>query len=896
MATTTGTSAANVLAGTTSADTLSGLAGNDTLDGLAGDDTLTGGTGNDTLTGGTGSDTYLFALGDGQDTIVSTYDTTAGKADTLKFDGMVSGLVQLSRSGTSLIASVTGTTDTVTVQDFFKGDDPLNGYNPLQSIEFSDTTLKIDEILDKLYSGTTGNDTLVGTIRNDTITGGGGNDTLTGGLGNDTLTGGLGSDTCQFAKGDGQDIIASTYDTTAGKSDTLNFTNLASSKVQFTRSGTSLVASVTGTTDSVTVQDFFYNDNPLSGYNPLQSVKFTDKTLTIDGILASVYSGSTGNDTLVGTIRNDTITGGGGNDTITGGLGNDTITGGLGSDTCQFAKGDGLDTLASTYDTTAGKADKLVFTGLKSSEVQFSRSGTSLIASVFGSTTDAVTVKDFFYNDNPLNGYNPLQSVQFSDETMDIDKILEKLYSGTDGNDTLVGTLRDDTITGGLGNDTLTGGLGSDTYQFAKGDGLDTLASTYDTAAGKTDTLVFTDLASNQVQFSRSGTSLIASVIGSTTDAVTVKDFFYNDNPLNSYNPLQAVKFTDTPPDQSVDIDAILEAVYKGTTGNDALVGTVRDDTITGGLGNDTLTGGLGSDTYQFAKGDGLDTIASTYDTTAGKTDTLVFTDLKSSEVQLTRSGTSLVASVIGSTTDAVTVKDFFYNNDPLNSYNPLQSIRFSDTPQDQSPGIDAILVALYQGTAGNDTLVGTVRDDTISGGAGNDTITGGLGNDTYEFSKGDGQDTLASTYDTATGKSNTLSFTDVGYGGVAFTRSGTSLVISVTDTTDTITVKDFLYGGSTDNAYNPLQKISFSDGSGMDLAEIVAAISTTATATVISAGSSRETALGVATSAAAAAVTQSAVDGLVSAMAAFAPPASTDTWPMSMAGSSTPLVLAAWN
>jgi Ca2+-binding RTX toxin-like protein len=748
-------------------------------------------------------------------------------------------------------------------------------------------------------TGTLAADTLAGTTSGDTLLGLDGNDTLTGGTGNDVLDGGLGSDTYNFAAGDGQDIIASTEDATSGKTDTLAFTNLASSKVQFSRSGTSLIASVTGSTDSIAVNDFFRDDNPLNSYNPLQSVKFTDKTLDINDILAAVYKGTTGNDTLVGTVRSDTITGGAGNDTITGGKGNDTITGGLGSDTYQFAKGDGLDTIASTYDTTASKSDKLVFTNLAPDKVQFSRSGNSLIASVIGSTTDAVTVKDFFYNDNPLNGYNPLQSVQFIDETLkidetlSIDKILEKLYSGTDGNDTLVGTLRDDTITGGKGNDTITGGLGSDTYQFAKGDGLDTIASTYDTTAGKKDTLVFTDLKTSEVQLTRSGNSLIASVIGSTTDAITVKDFFYGNDPLNGYNPLQSVRFSDTPPDQSPGIDAILAAVYKGTTGNDTLVGTLRDDTITGGLGNDTITGGLGNDTYQFAKGDGQDTIASTYDTTAGKKDTLKFDGMTSGQVQLSRSGTSLVASVSG-TTDTVTVQDFFKGDDPLNSYNPLQSIQFTDTPDGW--GIDRILAEVYKGTDGNETLVGTLRDDTITGGLGNDTITGGLGNDTYVFSKGDGQDILLSTYDSAAGKSNTLSFTNVKYDGVTLTRSGASLVISVTGTTDTITVKDFLYGSSETNAYNPLQEISFEDGTDWKLADIVAAISTTATATVVSAGSSRETALGVITSAAAAAVTRSAVDGLVSAMAAFAPPASTDILPMSVAGSSTPLVLAAWN
>ena len=56
-------------------DTLEGGTGNDILrgdpavEGLGGPDTLTGGTGNDYLMGGRGSDVFVFAPGDGLDTI-----------------------------------------------------------------------------------------------------------------------------------------------------------------------------------------------------------------------------------------------------------------------------------------------------------------------------------------------------------------------------------------------------------------------------------------------------------------------------------------------------------------------------------------------------------------------------------------------------------------------------------------------------------------------------------------------------------------------------------------------------------------------------------------------------------------------------------------------------------
>ena len=59
-------------------DTLYGGADDDTLDGGSGDDTLYGDAGTDTLTGGLGADTFVFAAGDGADTIT---DFTIGEAD-----------------------------------------------------------------------------------------------------------------------------------------------------------------------------------------------------------------------------------------------------------------------------------------------------------------------------------------------------------------------------------------------------------------------------------------------------------------------------------------------------------------------------------------------------------------------------------------------------------------------------------------------------------------------------------------------------------------------------------------------------------------------------------------------------------------------------------------------
>lgn len=60
----------NLLTGNAANNTLLGRAGADTIDGQAGDDVITGGPGADRLTGGAGVDRFIFAKGDGGDTIV----------------------------------------------------------------------------------------------------------------------------------------------------------------------------------------------------------------------------------------------------------------------------------------------------------------------------------------------------------------------------------------------------------------------------------------------------------------------------------------------------------------------------------------------------------------------------------------------------------------------------------------------------------------------------------------------------------------------------------------------------------------------------------------------------------------------------------------------------------
>ena len=89
------------------------------LTGNSAANTLDGGLGADTLVGGAGADTYLFGRGSGADLIIEN-DSTAGVKDVIKLSVTKSEL-KFTRSGNNLVASITGTSDNLTLQDWYLG-------------------------------------------------------------------------------------------------------------------------------------------------------------------------------------------------------------------------------------------------------------------------------------------------------------------------------------------------------------------------------------------------------------------------------------------------------------------------------------------------------------------------------------------------------------------------------------------------------------------------------------------------------------------------------------------------------------------------------------------------------------------------------------------------------
>lgn len=237
-------------------DTINAGDGNNRINAGGGDNVITAGSGNDTINTDWGNST--INAGDGNNTIVAT-------------------------GGNTTVITGAGA-DTITTS---YGNDVVN------SGAGNDT-----------ISTGWGADTINAGAGDDIIRTGGGGDTVRGGLGNDTIIADQWSnDTYLFAAGDGQDSIAD-----SGGQDTLVLENIGSSQLWFTHTGNDLNVSVIGTTDSVTLKDWYSGyQYPGSQYH-LEQIQTSDGKVLLDSqvqnlvdAMAAFAPPAAGQTTLTGT-------------------------------------------------------------------------------------------------------------------------------------------------------------------------------------------------------------------------------------------------------------------------------------------------------------------------------------------------------------------------------------------------------------------------------------------------------------------------------------------------------------------------------------------------------------------------------------------------------------------
>lgn len=114
---------------------LRGNSGANVLFGAGGADTIRGGAGNDALQGGSDGDTYVYARGDGHDTIQES-EATAGITDILVFDaGIAPADVAVSRLGLDLVLTLSAS-ESITVEGWFSG-----AAAKVEEVRFADGTI-----------------------------------------------------------------------------------------------------------------------------------------------------------------------------------------------------------------------------------------------------------------------------------------------------------------------------------------------------------------------------------------------------------------------------------------------------------------------------------------------------------------------------------------------------------------------------------------------------------------------------------------------------------------------------------------------------------------------------------------------------------------------------------
>ncbi len=496
---------------------ITGLAGvSETLAGSDFDDTITGGDGDDFLVGNLGDDVYVFNIGDGDDTISDHHDET----NVLQLGpGIVEAdlIITVEEDGNVTIGFQDNGTDSIHIE----GDIRI-GENQIQLIRFNDGSefnlSEIDPYAGTVVEGTTGNDSLTGTELNDTLIGYEGNDTLRGYEGNDILDGGAGNDYLYGYDGNDTLIGGSGDDVTnagAGNdiylynigdgADTINDNYQDINVLQFGAGITQNDITLEIETDgSLTVQlngsptDSVHIEGNLStGQSEIAFIRFDDGSeidvSEIESNISILIEGTSGNDTLIGTVGHDTIygyagddliDGGAGNDRIYGYDGNDTITGGAGNDSLRgygdndtylYNIGDGNDTI---YDYDGEYNVLQLGPGITQGDIRL-HIEYGLHVDFYNSPDDSIYIQGSF-ND----GETPLDVIRFDDGS-EIDLNGGLVLEGTDSfnslggtpyNDTIYGYGGTDFINGEQGDDIIYGGDGGDRFSFyADRDGNDTI-------------------------------------------------------------------------------------------------------------------------------------------------------------------------------------------------------------------------------------------------------------------------------------------------------------------------------------------------------------------------------------------------------------------------------------
>ncbi|WP_274603605.1 calcium-binding protein, partial [Rhizobium sp. CFBP 8762] len=797
---------------------------NDSLYGSGSTDVLWSGKGNDYISGGAGGDIYIYQPGDGQDVIddvgKSTFGPIKAGIDILSFKGGIkANNLRLTRHGEEANLKISflddagkETGDTLEIVKHFDGlrlgleafagllgsSEGLDYAAPnlIERFIFDDgTSLEFTQIIEEVLKNakTDGDDAIYGILNDNTLDGGAGDDFLSGRFGNDTYV---------YGRGYGRDVIednSSKLFFELPQHDTLKFKDaIRWTDLDFLRDGPSdtLRMRLRGTNDEVVLSDFL-EENLFGFTNFLEDILFGDGTSWTGYKLAQHYID------IAKTNEDDIIYGYGPlSDSLDGGLGNDLLIGFGGNDTYRLSAGQGNDTVVDE-----GGDDWVIFAGIASTDVVFSRTALNLIVTV-EATGQYFVFENQYVRDEAQK--HAVENFVFTDRTIsftdvnpeDIDLV------GTDRSETITGSNFAEKLDGRAGDDLLIGGDGGDTYLFDAGYGQDVIVDRRVWARWSDrrgvripvdDTIEFGGgIVRDDIVFTKDDNDLIVSVTG-RTDTLRIRNQF-----RDAEDGIELFRFFDGSSMTISDVEEALQ-IAGGNRGDNVLTGLIdKSNVLDGRQGDDNLIGGSKADTYVFTSGYGSDRIEELYDI-AGVIDRVVFgASVRADDIKVSRNGNDLVID-LGNGYDVLTIVNGLTTHQ-------VESFQFVDG---SDLSVDLLIDRMLSGNEGDEHLTGfDNRNDRISGGAGSDALEGGLGNDTYGFNLGDGRDSI---FDTG-GIDKVVFGQGITRNQISFRNVDGDLLIIFGETEDRLAI---LSGYS----QRTVESFIFSDGSQLSIADIRAII-----------------------------------------------------------------------
>lgn len=497
------------------------------------------------------------------------------------------------------------------------------------------------------------------------------------------------------------------------------------------------------------------------------------------------YTGTTGDDYIVGTDYDDTISlKGGGNDTVNAGKGNDYIdiqsyygAPNPTNATILFNIGDGQDTIWNWWE--GDDTGTIVFgDGITQDMLSFEVNDNGQVVMKVGNSGDQITFTNLLGYEN----YFRTLGLQFADGTTiaDMTEICPFIHLGTDADDVITGTDGDDYIIGHGGNDTVYAGLGNDSIFLGEGNSTVYGGDGDKKIRANGDAIINVGDGNHEIIVLGAGEVYAGDGGGYiTVDSghIEVGDgefqiYAGSNSSIISGNGNDYINIADNSSvasgggDDSIYLSGYTadNVIINAGTGNDYIAVSGSYEITTETEFSSTIIGGTGDDTIDirhvkgkdgtalnihFNLGDGQDTILSERSTIRNN---IVFGEgITSDMVEILynydpENDDFNVVLKVGDNGDQITLNN--YLNPWGDSSDSVYSLQFADGSV--IADIRDLIHMEHIGTDGDDYIIGSGVNDTVLAGAGNDYIIDWKGNNYIDA--GDGDDTIESGSGTVIG------------------------------------------------------------------------------------------------------------------------------------------------